>query len=59
MHKHNFGKNLKLQSIVVILNVNVIKISFLSPTMYLCKFGGNSPTGSEDRAQKRLIFTVY
>ena len=24
--------------------------------MYLCKFGGNPPTGSEDRAQKRLGF---
>ena len=23
--------------------------------MYLCKFGGDSPTGSEGRAQKRLI----
>ena len=27
--------------------------------MYQCKFGGDPPTGSEDRAQKRLIFTVF
>ena len=27
--------------------------------MYLCKFSSNPPTGSEDRAQKRLIFTVF
>ena len=27
--------------------------------MYQCKFGGNSPTGLEERAQKRLIFTLF
>ena len=26
--------------------------------MYLCKFGGENPTGSEDRAQKRLILPL-
>ena len=42
--------------------VKVIKIQltlFCLYTMYLCKFGGNPPTGSEDTAQKRLIFTVF
>ena len=27
--------------------------------MYLCKFGGEKNTGSEDRAQKRLILQYF
>ena len=27
--------------------------------MYLCKFGEENPTGSEDRAQKRLNLQVF
>ena len=50
MHKHNFGQTLKLQSAVVTL-----RILFWLQTMLLCKFGGETPTGSEERAQKRLI----
>ena len=32
---------------------------FLSPNKYLCKFGGENPTGLEDRAQKRLILQFF
>ena len=27
--------------------------------MFLCKFGGENPTGSQDRAQKRLILLFF
>ena len=27
--------------------------------MFLCKFGGENPTGSKDRAQKRLILLFF
>ena len=30
----------------------------LLQTMYLCKFGAENPTGSEDRVQKKAEFTV-
>ena len=27
--------------------------------MFLCKFGGENPTGSEERAQKRLLLQFF
>ena len=42
--------------------VKVIKIQstlFCIQTMYLCKFGAEKPTGSEDRAQKRLNLQFF
>ena len=54
MHKHNFGLALKLQSVGVTLNIRSL-ILYVSKKRYLCKFGGDPPSGSEDRAQKRLI----
>ena len=38
MHKHNFGQNLKLQSAVVTLNVNVNKIllTLFCPQQCIC-----------------------
>ena len=64
MHKHNFGQTLKLQSAVVTVNIRswILKILFTLfclQTMYLCKFGGENPTGSEDRAQKRLNLQFF
>ena len=58
MHKHNLGQTLKSQSSVATLNIrsmssNLIN-AFPSP-MYLCKFGGENPTGSEDRNQKSFL----
>ena len=57
MHKHNFGQTLKLQSAVATIDIRSRSSihSFLTPSMFLCKFGGENPTGSEARAQKRLI----
>ena len=66
MHKHNnSGQTLKLQSVVVTLAM-YIRWSYSSKltlfrlkTMYRWKFGGDPPTGSEDRAQKRLIVQFF
>ena len=62
MHKHNnSGQTLQLQSVVVTLYMYIrwscsSKLTlFRLKTMYLWKFGGDPPAGSEDRAQKRLI----
>ena len=54
MHKHNFGQNLILQSAVVTLNIRSrsSKSNYQTMYMYLCKFGGNPSTDSEDRSQK-------
>ena len=54
MHKHNFGQNLILQSAVVTLNIRSrsSKSNYQTMYMYLCKFGGNPSTGSEDCSQK-------
>ena len=35
--------------------MKILLTIFCLQTMYLCKFGGNPPTGSEDRTQKRQI----
>ena len=64
MHKHNFGRTLKLQSDVATLNIRSMSSQSNLPmlclqTMYLCKFGGENPTGPEDRAQKRLILQFF
>ena len=48
MHKHNFGQTLKLQSAVITLNIRSRS-----------SFGGENSTGSEDRAQKRLILQFF
>ena len=58
-HKHIFGQTLKLQSAVVTLNISsrsskYNKLFSASKTMYLCKFGGENTTDSEDKAHKRL-----
>ena len=56
MHKHNFGQTLKIQSAVVTLNIRSRSLTlFYLQTMFQCKFGEEKITGSEDRAQKRLI----
>ena len=39
--------------------MKILLTLFCLQTMYLCKFGGENPTGSEDRAQKRLILQIF
>ena len=56
MLKHNFGHTVKLQSaFVVTLDIRSRSSKSSLKAMYLCKFGGEKSTGSEDSAQKRLI----
>ena len=50
MHKHNFGQNLILQSAVTLnIRSRSSKSNYQTMCMYLCKFGGNPSTGSEDK----------
>ena len=63
MHKHNFGQTLKLQSAVVTVNIRSRPLKsnyFLSKNnvsmQVWCK---KNPTGSEDRAQKRLNLQFF
>ena len=61
-HKNNVGQTLKLQSALVSVNIRSLKSNitlFCLRTMYLCKFGAENPTGSEDRAQKRLNLLFF
>ena len=60
MHKHNFGQTLKNTKCCGYLEYKIkfIEIQltlFCMQTLYQCKFDVEKFTGSEDRAQKRLI----
>ena len=50
---------------MILVNNKITKVTkiqlFLphAPVVFLCKFGQNSPIGSEDRMQTKLIFIVF
>ena len=52
MHIHNFGQTLNV--VTVNIRSRLLKSNELFSVSKQCKFGAEKPTGSEDRAQKRV-----